>query len=374
MSIHINERPLVFTAREAVPWATVLPLAVAMAFADGFWMTSLRAAFGAIERSQGLFVSWLRESTLILPLFVVAVLATLTLALRKFGPGVRNGRTALVTALMMAAAGALVGVIEIVVSSLYDFHLQSQQLTLMAGMHGDCDASCLAALQDATFGVQVKAVLIGAALLLATNLLVVGWVVALYGGRITVSKPARRSAASIAIPDLGGRRQEMRLLLVALLLGAAVIHAAVIPEHLSEWAAAGQFFILLTAAEVGVAFMLFKGGQHTVALAAAVISVGPLLVWLYSRTIGLPFGPAAGVREAVGLPDVAAGLLELTSLLLVVALVRGVGSLRRPAASPHVRSLVLAAVVAVTLIGGAASLNWLDSGGTAGEPSMVMAE
>ena len=62
-------------AAGAVPWGTVLLLAVAMAYVDGFWTMSLRGAVGAIERTQTPFVSWLQESTLVLPLYVCAVLA-----------------------------------------------------------------------------------------------------------------------------------------------------------------------------------------------------------------------------------------------------------------------------------------------------------
>jgi hypothetical protein len=35
-----------------VPWPTVLPLAVVLAFADGFWIISLRAPVGALERTE----------------------------------------------------------------------------------------------------------------------------------------------------------------------------------------------------------------------------------------------------------------------------------------------------------------------------------
>ena len=62
-------------ARPAVPWLTVIPLAAMMAYADGFWMVSLRGAVGAIERTQEPFASWLRESTVLLPAFVLAVRA-----------------------------------------------------------------------------------------------------------------------------------------------------------------------------------------------------------------------------------------------------------------------------------------------------------
>ena len=87
-----------------------------MAYADGFWMMSLRGAVGAIERTDEPFASWLRESTLVLPVFVFAVLGALTLALRLFGPELRKSSTVL-TALLIVAAGTAVGMALITVSA-----------------------------------------------------------------------------------------------------------------------------------------------------------------------------------------------------------------------------------------------------------------
>src|SRR3954454_475705 len=91
---------------QAVPWWTVVFLAVLMAYADGFWLISLRGAVGAIERTQEPFAAWLRESTAFLPVFVLAVLAALTLALRWLGPAPSRRRTA-AAALLVVAAGTL---------------------------------------------------------------------------------------------------------------------------------------------------------------------------------------------------------------------------------------------------------------------------
>jgi len=64
-----------------VPWRTVLPVAVVLSFADGFWITSLRGAVGAIERTEAPAETWMRESALAVPLFVLAVLGAVTLAM-----------------------------------------------------------------------------------------------------------------------------------------------------------------------------------------------------------------------------------------------------------------------------------------------------
>src|SRR6185436_16390132 len=130
MSINATtERPGTLRVRlSALPWSTVVPLAVVLAYADGFWLISLRGAVGAIERTQEPFASWLRESTLTLPVFVFAVLGALTLAARWFGPVLRNPRVWVATAMLVIAAGTLVGIAELAASSAYDYHLQSSQL------------------------------------------------------------------------------------------------------------------------------------------------------------------------------------------------------------------------------------------------------
>ena len=97
-----TERSQTLRGRSGVPWLTVVPLAVVLAYADGFWIISLREAVGAIERTGQPFANWLRESTLAVPLFVLAVLGALTLALRWFGPVLRKPRTVLATALLVA--------------------------------------------------------------------------------------------------------------------------------------------------------------------------------------------------------------------------------------------------------------------------------
>jgi hypothetical protein len=169
----------------AAPWATVLPLAIVLAFADGFWMISLRGAAGAIERTQAPFTSWLFESTLSLPVFALAVLGALTLAARWFRPATHTPkRAATATALLVVAAGTLVGLVEVAASSAYDYHLQANQLQLMAAMPDMPDMGPTSAQLQATLGVQLHAVGYGSALLLATNLIAVAWVIALRGGRL----------------------------------------------------------------------------------------------------------------------------------------------------------------------------------------------
>jgi hypothetical protein len=185
ITIHgTTERRTVRSRLRLVPWLTVVPLAIVMAYADGFWMTSLRGAAGSIERTQEPFAAWLRESTLSVPFFVLAVIAALTFAAHRFGPVVSRPRTVLATALLVVAAGTMVGIYEVASSSAYDYSLQSSQAQMMASMDTSGAGGSSTQQQQASLALQVHAVGYGSGILLVTNLIVVGWVIAIRGGSV----------------------------------------------------------------------------------------------------------------------------------------------------------------------------------------------
>lgn len=180
---------------EAVrPWGTVAGLAILMAYADGFWLTALRGAVGAIERTQHPFEGWLRDSTLLVPPFVLAVLAALALARRRYGPRPRTLRATVVTALLVALAGTVLGVAAAAANAAGDYRLQAQRLSATSPAHhpatdgehvhdAGCGDDCAAALRE-TRAVHLRAVADAGAVLVATNLVIVGWVVAARGGHL----------------------------------------------------------------------------------------------------------------------------------------------------------------------------------------------
>jgi hypothetical protein len=340
----VSVRPVAATARvepaaRPSPWSTVLPFAVLLAYVNGFWVTALRGAVGSTERTTAPFTNWLRDSTLLLPLFVLAVLVALSLAARgtRHGWGVGAIRPALLVALATTAAGTA----HLVADSIWSLRLQLVHLDTMGSMGGLCTGSCLDKQYDATVLLQVRAVALGSLILLASNVVAVFWLLALRGGRLAVR--GRRTAATEQ------RRAGLPTVLAAGLLGAAAVHAAVVPEHFDEWTAAGGFFVLLTVAEVAAAVLMVTRRQWAVPVSVAV-SAGPLLLWLWSRTLGMPFGPEPWLPEAVGLADLAACALELTTLVLAVALTSTRRSRERPP-SPAAFRMILVAVLAVTAIG-----------------------
>jgi hypothetical protein len=347
-----------------VAWWTVVPLAALMAYGDGFWVMSLREAAGAIERMDSPFQAWLLESTLFLPVFVIAVLAATSVALARFGPAPRRTRAVLMAALLVVAAGTLAGVLGLAVSSAYDLHLQSAHMEAMNTMREEaCDAACAAAQHRADLLLQVRAVAVGGGLMLVTNLVLVAWAVALRGGRMVLgTRPDGRSAPS-------SRTHDLRPLLVAGLVGSAAVHAAVVPEHLDQWPVAGAFFVLLFLVELALALAVLLRLDRLVLVVTAWVSAATLLLWLVSRSVGLPFGPEAGVSEAVGLPDVACCLLELVTLAAaVIVLRRWSRPPRQSVHSSHARAIAVLCLVAITTLGlGATEVGWLHAFGTPGE-------
>ena len=330
--------------RVSVPWSQVLPLAVLLAFGNGFWIIVLRGAVGAIERTSDPFSSWLRESALLVPVYVVAVLVAFVVALRWLGRrSLGLGGTALVIA-AVAVSGTIAGVLLQAGSSVLDYRLQAAALNHMSIAHPGCDPSCLAARKDATSALLIESVGVGALLMLLTGLVLVGLLVAFRGGRVVLA--GSRAPRELALPPL-------RVFLAAALVGAAAIHAAVIPEHLREWWAAGVFFIVLTAVELLAAVVLLSRRrwlQVPSLLVTVAVSIGPLLVWWVSRTSGLPFGPESGEAEAVGVADVMACLLELVAFAVALGLVLA----RDPEPArwtPYRTAIALASIVALTAIG-----------------------
>jgi len=106
-------------------------------------------------------------------------------------------------------------------------------------------------------------------------------------------------------------------------LGAAAIHFAVMPAHFKEWWLFGLFFAGLGWFQAlwSVGYLLVPARQ--LAWLAIAVNSATLLLWIWTRTLGLPIGPDSWVPEAVGVPDILAGILELW---LVIGLVRASGS------------------------------------------------
>jgi len=329
-----------------VPWTTVLPLAVVAAFGSGFWLVVIRGAVGSVERTQSPFTVWLEESTLLLPLYVFAVLAALTLALRRHGAGPHRPVVVASTLLLVALAVTLAAAVVAAVSAVYDYRLQDGHVAVMSLHDTSCDARCVADQRHSALVLQLRALGLGSLVMLVSNILLLGFAVGLRGGRLDLatSRTAPRGVRLAA--DLDGSER----FLPAALLGTAAIHATTLGRHLDQWPVAGIALLLLTILQVDAALLFLLRLRRVHLLVAAAVSAGPLVVWLYAHTAGLPVGPDAGLGEQLGLTDGTAALLEAATLVVASAALRHRRVPRR-AGSRHATRLALTGVAAVTVVG-----------------------
>jgi hypothetical protein len=110
--------------------------------------------------------------------------------------------------------------------------------------------------------------------------------------------------------------------LAGLSASAGVVHSSVVAEHIRESSLFGLFFVALSAFQLGWAALALLRPSRPLYWAAAGVNAAVVLIWVVSRTTGLPIGPGAGVPEPVGRPDVFSIVLEAIIVTASLALLR----------------------------------------------------
>jgi len=181
--------------RLGVSWATIILFAVVISYVNGFWVTSLQGAVGSLERSEPPFDRWLRDSTIMLPLYAAGVLIAVLAARRWFGRSKRAVVRAAGAGLLIIAVCTLVGIVEVANSAAYDYQLQTEHIDVVDGFNHTqhtvtptatnadaCVGTCAA--KQSTLGLHIRAVTHASALMLITNTLLVAWLLAVAGDRL----------------------------------------------------------------------------------------------------------------------------------------------------------------------------------------------
>lgn len=129
-------------------------------------------------------------------------------------------------------------------------------------------------------------------------------------------------------------------------MAAALIHFAVIKQHLADYWVYGWFFVAVATGQLAWALMAVLRPTRLLLVVGAVGNALVAVAWVVTRTYGSLVGPEATTRAAVGFGDVASTLLE-------VAIVAGcLGALAGPrilAAGSSRRGEVASMVLALGL-------------------------
>ena len=118
----------------------------------------------------------------------------------------------------------------------------------------------------------------------------------------------------------------------------------VTPEHLAAWWGYGAFFIVITNVEIAIVGLLVIKPSTWAVQVAIWTTLATLLMYLVSRTAGIPLGPDAGMVEEVDALGVVATVAEAGLLVLLC------GMLADRARS---RTLTVLALIGVLLWGAA---------------------
>jgi hypothetical protein len=159
----------------------------------------------------------------------------------------------------------------------------------------------------------------------------------------------RTTAAVRGRPLLGGARSRWTLrtgAAVAMLVAAAV-HAMEIRPHHAEWIPAGLFFAAAAGAQAYLGIRSLAAPSPALTRAAIAVNGSVLATWAVSRTVGMPFGPHAGVPEAVAAVDLVASAGALVAIVALLSARRlPQVDTRAPAATFAVAAVVVIAVTA----------------------------
>lgn len=144
----------------------------------------------------------------------------------------------------------------------------------------------------------------------------------LFGGTVAAAAlcfPRWGLAAALVVAvatlsvGVGRRMSAVASVAAASTAAAGFVHFAVAPEHFAEWWGFGTFFVLCGEVQLGWALVARRVPRDWVFAVGLAGNLSLVLLWVVSRTSGLPFGPDPGVPEAVGTPDALAVALELVS-------------------------------------------------------------
>ena len=117
--------------------------------------------------------------------------------------------------------------------------------------------------------------------------------------------------SAIARTNTGPNVSVAQVALATLSMAAAAIHFAVMGEHFAEYLAFGVFFSVVAWAQAIWAVGVILQPSRSLLVVGLVGNALVVLVWLASRTIGLPIGPEAGAAEPAAFVDVLSTILEI---------------------------------------------------------------
>jgi hypothetical protein len=149
------------------------------------------------------------------------------------------------------------------------------------------------------------------------------------------------------------------LVLCGLAVVAGTIHVVAAVQHAGVSWTLGVFFAVVGVAQLLAGWWIYREpDDHRILVAVAWGSIGVALLWVWSRTTGMPFGPESGKVSKIGTADSIATLQELAFAAIAAVIVRRPGRAKQRLAwlstgmGARVTSAMLSASLFVAAVGG----------------------
>lgn len=103
-----------------------------------------------------------------------------------------------------------------------------------------------------------------------------------------------------------------------------------IVPHFNEYTLFGIFFLAVAWFQALWAVLVVKSHDRRLLLSGLAVNTGVVVIWVWSRTAGLPIGPEPGVAEQVGAADAISTALEALILVWTTLLLAPIYRWREP--------------------------------------------
>lgn len=103
---------------------------------------------------------------------------------------------------------------------------------------------------------------------------------------------------------------------------AALVHAAVMPDHFEQSLIYGYFFLIASLSQLIFGALILIHPSRQLVKAGITASALMIVLWLVSRTLGVPIGPDNGGTEPFGLLDTLASTYEAALIIFGVLALR----------------------------------------------------
>lgn len=148
-------------------------------------------------------------------------------------------------------------------------------------------------------------------------------------------------------PRAGAWRADLVRLAAVLSGAAAAVHLSVARLHFDEYWLFGVGFVVSGVLQLAWAVAIWRRGRdRRLMLAGIALQLGIALVWVVSRTVGLPYGPEAGQPESIGPLDAQCTFDELLIVVLGAVAIWGMRRGRQRLAVDALEVLALLATAA----------------------------